>query len=165
MPTVQFRGAALSLSGSLPTVGAQAPGLQLLAPDLSEVALEDFDGRRFVLATVPSVDLPEAAQAVRNLHRALHESNDVAVAVVSGDSPFTLRRFQAFEGLEGVALLSCLGSDFGARWGVQIADVPLRGALCRATFVVDAEGAVRSATVLPDLLVEEPLDPLLAALR
>lgn len=138
--------------------------MDLVAPDLTEVALEDFDGRRIVVATVHSVDAPEGAQAVRNLHRALHERSDVALVVVTADSPFTLRRFQAFEGLEGAAVLSSLGTQFGARWGVLIDELPLRGHLCRAWFVVDKEGAVRFATVLADVGAEEPLDPLLSAL-
>lgn len=138
--------------------------MDLVAPDLTEVALEDFDGRRIVVATVHSVDAPEGAQAIRNLHRALHESSDVALVVVSADSPFTLRRFQAFEGLEGAAVLSSLGTQFGARWGVLVDELPLRGHLARAWFVVDQEGAVRFATVLPDVGVDEPLDRLLSAL-
>lgn len=165
MPTVKFRGASLKLSGTLPTLGGPAPAMELVAPDLSEVTLADFDGRRVVVATVHSVDSPEGAQAVRNLHRALHESNDVALVVVSADSPFALRRFQDFEALEGLATLSCLGTGFGAGWGVQIDDPPLRGHLCRAWFVIDEEGAIRLATVLPDLMADEPLDPLLQALR
>ena len=138
--------------------------MDLIAPDLTEVALEDFDGRRIVVATVHSVDAPEGAQAVRNLHRALHERSDVALVVVTADSPFTLRRFQAFEGLEGAAVLSSLGTQFGARWGVLIDELPLRGHLCRAWFVVDKEGAVRLATVLPDVGADAPLDALLSAL-
>ncbi|MBI1949030.1 MAG: redoxin family protein [Deltaproteobacteria bacterium] len=164
MPTVKFRGSDLKLAGSLPIVGANAPALELVAPDLSAVTLEDFHDRRVVIATVHSVDAPEGAQAVRNLHRALDAKEDVALVVVSADSPYALKRFQAFESLDGPALLSCLGWDFGTRWGVQIADAPLRGHLARAWFVVDSEGAIRLASVLPDLLQEEPLDPLLAAL-
>ena len=164
MPTVKFRGQDLQLAGSLPGVGANAPPWELVAPDLSAVTLEDFHDRRVVIATVHSVDAPEGAQAIRNLQRALDPKDDVALVVVSADSPYTLRRFQAFEALEDPALLSCLGSDFGTRWGVQIADAPLRGHLCRAWLVVDSEGAIRLATVLPELTQEEPLDPLLAAL-
>lgn len=164
MATVQFRGATLKLTGELPTVGNEAPPMELVAPDLTEVALEDFDGRRIVVATVHSIDAPEGAQAVRNLHRALHERTDVALVVVTADSPFTLRRFQAFEGVEGAALLSSIGSTFGARWGVLVDEAPLRGHLARAWFVLDVEGAVRFAALLPDVAGEEPLDPLLAAL-
>lgn len=164
MANVNFRGTDLKLAGTLPTAGANAPSLELTAPDLSAVTLDDFHDRRVVIATVHSVDAPEGAQAVRNLHRALDGKDDVALVVVSADSPYVLKRFQAFEGLDGPALLSCLGSDFGTRWGVQIAEAPLRGHLARAWFVVDSEGAVRLASVLPDLLQEAPLDPLLAAL-
>lgn len=165
MPTVNFRGKPLKLSGTLPTIGSTAPPMDLLAPDLTEVGLEDFHDRRVVLATVPSVDAPEDAQAVRNLHRALHHNDEVALVVVSTDSPYTLRRFQAFESLEGAALLSCLGTAFGTAWGVRVDEAPLRGHLCRAWFVLDSEGAVRLASILPDLTAEEPLDPLLAALQ
>ena len=165
MATVKFRGATLTLTGTPPKVGAAAPALALVAPDLSDVTQADFDGRRVVLATVHSVDAPEGAQAVRNLHRALHQSNDVALVVVSADSPYALRRFRDFEALEGVALLSCLGTDFGAAWGVRIDEAPLRGHLARAWFVLDDEGAVRLATILPDLAADEPMDALLAAVR
>lgn len=165
MPTTQFRGSTLKLTGTLPSVGARAPAMDLVAPDLSAVGLDDFDGRRVVVATVHSVDAPEGAQAVRNLHRALHESNEVALAVVSADTPFALRRFRDFESLEGVALLSCLGTDFGKAWGVQLDEAPLRGLLARAWFVLDDEGMVRLASVQPELAAEEALDPLLAALR
>ncbi len=164
MPTVKFRGSDLKLAGTVPNVGANAPALELCAPDLSAVTLEDFHDRRVVIATVHSVDAPEGAQAVRNLRRALEGNDDVALVVVSADSPYALARYAAFEALDGPALLSCLGSDFGTRWGVQIAEAPLRGHLARAWFVLDSEGAVRLATVLPELTQEAPLDPLLAAL-
>ncbi len=164
MTTVNFRGSDLKLAGSLPNVGANAPAFELSAPDLSAVTLDDFHDRRVVIATVHSVDAPEGAQAVRNLHRALDGKDDVGLVIVSADSPYALARFQAFEALDGPALLSALGTDFGARWGVQIADTPLRGHLARAWFVVDSEGAIRLATVLPELQQEAPLDPLLAAL-
>jgi len=165
MATTRFRGNSLKLAGALPSAGAPAPGMDLVAPDLSAVGLGDFDGRRVVVATVHSVDAPEGAQAVRNLHRALHQSNEVALVVVSADTPYALGRFRDFEAMEGLALLSCVGTAFGSAWGVAIEDAPLRGLLARAWFVLDDEGVVRLASVLPDLAADEPLDPLLAALR
>lgn len=165
MATTRFRGSSLKLAGALPSVGAQAPAMELAAPDLSAVGLDDFDGRRVVVATVHSVDAPEGAQAVRNLHRALHQSNEVALVVVSADTPYALGRFRDFEAMDGLALLSCVGTGFGSAWGVSIEDAPLRGHLARAWFVLDDEGTVRLASVLPDLAADEPLDPLLAALR
>lgn len=163
MATVLFRGAELALSGSLPTIGGEAPPMDVVTPDLKAVGLEDFDGRRFVLATVHSVDAPEGAQAVRNLHRALHERTDVALVVISADSPFTLRRFLNFESLEGVALLSSLGTTFGTKWGVQIEGPLLRGHLARAWFVVDDEGAVRHANLIPDVAADTSIDVLMQA--
>ena len=82
---------------------------------------------------------------------------------MSLDLPFAQNRFCGAEGIENLQN----GSDyqdrtFGNNWGVLIEELKL---LARSVFVVDANGTVTYADVVPEVTDEPNYDAALGALK
>ena len=56
-------------------------------------------------------------------------------------------------------------SSFGDDYGVRMTDGPLEGLLARAVVVVDADGVVRHAQLVPEISEEPDYEAALAAAR
>ena len=56
-------------------------------------------------------------------------------------------------------------SSFGGDYGVRMTDGPLEGLLARAVVVVDADGVVRHAQLVPEISEEPDYEAALAAAR
>ena len=55
METVYFKGNECHTCGNLPSVGSTAPDFSLVTPELKEVGLSDFPGKKIVLNIFPSL--------------------------------------------------------------------------------------------------------------
>ena len=64
METVYFSGNKCHTGGNLPKVGDKAPDFKLVTPELKDVSLETFKGKRVVLNIFPSLDTPVCAAGV-----------------------------------------------------------------------------------------------------
>ena len=72
---------------------------------------------------------------------------------VSVDTPFAQKRWCGAEGVEKMTMLSDYkGGKFGKDWGLYIAE-PL-GALARSVYVVDKDGTVVYAELVPEITQE-----------
>ena len=70
------------------SVGASAPDFTLIATDLSERSLGDYDGKVKILSVVPSVDTGVcSAQTKRFNEEAAALGDSIAVLTVSADLP------------------------------------------------------------------------------
>ncbi|MCI5141770.1 MAG: thiol peroxidase [Candidatus Electrothrix sp. ATG1] len=165
MAQVTFQETPVNTVGSLPAVGQDAPDFTLTKTDLSDVSLGDYKGKRLMLNIFPSVDTAVCAASVRRFNDEAGKLENTEVLCISRDLPFALDRFCGAEGLESVTSASELRSDdFGKDYGVRIADSALAGLFARAVVVIDEEGKVIYAQLVPEIAEEPDYQSALAAL-
>jgi thiol peroxidase len=165
-PATTLGGAPVTLFGTFPGVGQQAPDFTLVDKDLKDVSLQSFAGKRKVLNIVPSLDTAVCATSTRKFNEAAGKLNNTVVLVISADLPFAMSRFCVAEGLENVVTLSLMrGRDFMRNYGVKIADTPLAGVTARAVLVLDDKDKIIHAELVDDIKHEPNYDAALAVLR
>jgi thiol peroxidase len=163
MATVTLRGNPIQTSGELPSVGSSAPSFSLVGSDLAEVSEAKFAGKKVVLNIFPSIDTPTCATSVRTFNEKA-AGTDAVVLCVSEDLPFAQNRFCGSEGIENVMTASSFRSDFGAAYGLEMTDGPLKGLLARAVVVLDESGTVIHSELVPEIAQEPDYSAALGAL-
>ena len=165
MATTAFQGNPVHTSGDLPAVGQAAPAFALTAGDLGAVTSEGLLGGRVVLNIFPSIDTPVCAQSVRTFNERAAALEGTTVVCVSADLPFATGRFCGAEGIENVTIGSTFrNSEFLDDYGVGIAAGPLAGLCARAVVVIDADGNVLHAQLVPEITTEPDYDSAIASL-
>lgn len=165
MATVTLRGNPVNVGGNFPKVGDSAPDFNLTASDLSDVTLASYAGKRKVLNIVPSLDTPTCAKSTRVFNEKASAMSNTVVLVIAADLPFAMSRFCGAEGLKDVVALSTFrGKDFHTKYGVDIADGPLRGLTARGVVVLDENNKVKHAELVSEIAQEPNYDAALAAL-
>jgi thiol peroxidase len=165
MATTAFKGNPVQTVGDLPAQGETAPDFSVIGVDLSDVNLSDYAGKRVVLNIFPSIDTGVCATSVRRFNEVAAGLENTAVVCVSADLPFALGRFCGAEGIENVHTVSTFRSDFGADYGVTMADGPLAGLLARSVVVLDHNSEVVHAELVSDITQEPNYDAAVAALN
>ena len=165
MATVTLRGNPVNVGGNFPKVGDSAPDFNLTASDLSDVSLASYAGKRKVLNIVPSLDTPTCAKSTRVFNEKASAMSNTVVLVIAADLPFAMSRFCGAEGLKDVVALSTFrGKDFHTKYGVDIADGPLRGLTARGVVVLDENNKVKHAELVSEIAQEPNYDAALAVL-
>lgn len=166
METVYFSGNECHTGGNLPKVGDKAPDFKLVTPELKDVSLETFKGKRVVLNIFPSLDTPVCAAGVRRFNQEASSLADTVVLCVSMDLPFAAGRFCEAEGLRDVIPASAFRSPaFTKDYGVQLVDGPLAGLLTRAVIIIDKDGKVRYVDLVDEITHEPRYDEALDVLQ
>ncbi len=166
MATILFKGNPIRTVGDLPQKGQKAPAFSLVKTDLSAVSSQDLVGKKVVLNIFPSIDTGTCATSVRTFHKHAADYPDAVVLCVSKDLPFAHKRFCGAEGIDKVHAVSAFrGPDFGADFGVTIADGPLAGLFARAVVVLDGNGVVLHSQLVEELSHEPDYAAASAALR
>lgn len=142
MATVTLKGNSLETAGNLPKIGSSAPAFTLVKPDLSEVSLTDYQGKKLVLNIFPSIDTGTCATSVRTFNQKAAELNNTEVLCISMDLPFALGRFCGAEGIDKVSAASGFRSSFGKDYGLTFSNGPLAGLYSRSVVVIDESGKV-----------------------
>lgn len=155
MATTHFKSTPANTVADLPAVGSKAPDFTLVTTDLSEVTLSDYSGQWILLNVFPSVDTGVCAASVREFNERAASFENTVVLNVSMDLPFAQGRFCGAEGIERAVTASAFRSDFGADYGVALADSPMAGLLARAVLIINPEGNI-SYTQLIDEITTEP---------
>ena len=165
MASITLKGNPINTCGDLPGAGGSAPGFELVGLDLGNVSLEDFKGKKVVLNIFPSIDTPVCQTSTKTFNEKAAGLGDAVVLCVSKDLPFAFKRFCGAEGIENVQCASAFRSaSFGKDFGVEMTDGPLQGLLGRAVVVVDGEGKIVHAELVPEIAQEPNYDAALAAL-
>ncbi len=165
MSEFKLKGNVFNTVGTLPVVGASAPGFSLTKTDLSAVDLDDLRGKRIVLNVFPSLDTEVCAMSVRRFNAEAGNLDNTVVLCASMDLPFAHGRFCGAEGLDAVVSASDFRTGaFGRDYGMRIADGPLAGLLARSVVVIDAEGKVIHSQLCPETTEEPDYDAVLASL-
>ncbi len=165
MAIVTLKGNPVNVGGNFPKAGDSAPDFSLTAGDLSDVSLASYAGKRKVLNIVPSLDTPTCATSTRVFNEKASGMINTVVLVIAADLPFAMSRFCGAEGLKNVVTLSTFrAKDFHSKYGVDIADGPLRGLTARGVVVLDENNKVKHAELVPEIAQEPNYAAALAAL-
>ena len=152
--TVTFKGTAVHTNGMMPQKGEMAPDFTAVAGDLSDLSLGSLKGKRVILNIFPSLDTSVCATSVRKFN------------VKAAHLPFAQGRFCTTEGIENVKPVSLFRSkDFAGNYGLMMVDGPLAGLTARAVIIVDENGKVIYAQLVPEITEEPDYDAALSALK
>jgi thioredoxin-dependent peroxiredoxin len=166
MATVTLKGNPVTVAGTLPGKGVSAPDFKLTNKELKDLGLSDYSGKRKVLNIVPSLDTPTCAKSTRVFNEKASSMNNSVVLVISADLPFAMSRFCSAEGLNNVVTLSTFRNrDFHTKYGVDVADGPLKGLTARAVVVLDENNKVLHSELVSEIANEPNYDAALAALK
>lgn len=166
MATVTLGGNPVNVAGNFPKAGDTIPDFSLTGGDLKDVSLKDYAGKRKVLNIVPSLDTPVCQASTRKFNEKASSLSNTVVLVIAADLPFAMKRFCGAEGLNNVVTLSTMrGRDFHGKYGVDLADGPLKGLTARAVVVVDENNKVLHSELVPEIKQEPNYDAALAALK
>ncbi len=166
MAQFKFKGDSFHTAGELPKVGSKAPGFKLTKIDMSEIRLQELEGRKVILNVFLSVDTEVCAASVRRFNEEAAKLTDTTVLCVSMDLPFAHKRFCGAEGIENVDSVSDFRSgEFGKAYGVRIADGPLAGLLARSVVIVDGQGKIIYTQLVPEATQEPDYEAALKAAR
>ncbi|HEX4888384.1 MAG TPA: thiol peroxidase [Luteibaculaceae bacterium] len=165
MATITHKEIMLKLEGNVPTVGQLAPDFTGVLSDLKEVSLYQSTAKVKVLLPLPSLDTGTCAKETRRFNELLDQRPNLAAWVISMDLPFAMRRFCELEGIKNVTALSDFRSkEFGAKYGMFIAEGAMRGLHARAVFVLDQDNVIRHIELVEDLGAEPNYEAALKAI-
>ena len=153
---ITFKGAPMTLAGDAVAAGHAAPDFTLpyFEGGMQSLGLADLKGKPTILSVVPSLDTGVCAIQTKTFNEKLGGMGDKITAVtVSLDLPFAMNRFCGAESITNIKV----GSDyqersFGHAFGALIEELKI---LCRAVFVLDADGVVKHAEYVSEV-TEEP---------
>ena len=133
-------------------VGQAAPDFALFSDEKKEVKLSDFRGKNVILHFFPAAFTGVCTAQLCNArdNMGVYERLNAQVLGISVDSPFTLGKFKAENGYN-FPMLSDFNKTTIKEYGVYLENFVLgmHGVSKRAAFVIDTEGVVRYAEVMP----------------
>jgi thiol peroxidase len=140
MVSITFKQSPVTLLGQEVKVGDKAPNFTVLANDLSEKSLTDYEGKVRIISVIPSIDTGVCDAQTRKFNEEASKLNNITVLTISMDLPFAQKRWCAANGIENVITLSDHRDlSFGEAYGVAIKELRL---LARAVFVIDSNNQV-----------------------
>lgn len=148
MAQVTFKNEPITILGEEVKVGSVAPDFTVLANDLSEKTLKDYEGKKKLISAVPSLDTGVCSQQTRKFNEEAANEQDGVVLTISNDLPFAQKRWCAAEGLDNVITLSDHRDlSFGENFGVIMKELRL---LARSVFVLDKDNKVIYAEIVSE---------------
>lgn len=155
MAQITLKGKPIHTVGNLPALHTKAPDFRLVDKDLAEHTLQQFHGKRKILATVPSLDTGTCSLMTKHFNEFGKKHPGFVILTVSADLPFAQKRFCEHEGVHNVMTLSMMrDKEFGKAYGVLIQDGPLAGILARSVLVLDEKDHVLYAELVPEIAQE-----------
>ncbi|MEN6385987.1 MAG: thiol peroxidase [Phycisphaerales bacterium] len=161
---VTMKGNPITLIGNEVKVGQKAPDFEVTANDMSPVKFSSFGGKACIICSVPSLDTPVCNTMTRKFNEEAGKmGDDVKSITISMDLPFAQARWCGAAGIKNVLTLSDYkDAQFGNAFGMLIKDLRL---LARGVFVVDKQGIIRYASIMPDITNEPNYNEVLEAVK
>ncbi len=163
---ITFKGAPMTLAGEAVAVGQAAPDFtcHYFEGGMQTLSLADLKGKATILSVVPSLDTGVCATQTKTFNDKLSALGDKVNAVtISLDLPFGMNRFCGAESITNLKVASDYQDrSFGNAYGTLIEELKI---LCRAVFVLDADGKVTYVEYVPEVTQEPDYDAALAALE
>jgi thiol peroxidase len=163
--TVTMQGRPMALTGNEIKVGMPAPDFKVIDNDMLPMKFSrTYGGKVAVISVVPSLDTPVCDLETRRFNKEAEALGpDVGVLTISMDLPFAQKRWCGAAGVKAVRTYSDYQkAEFGKTWGVLLKDLRL---LARAVFIVDKDGIVKYAQIVPEVASEPNYEDILNALR
>lgn len=163
---VSLKGNPVDLAGKALAVGSKAPEFSLQNNGLEEVTLASSNGKIRIIATVPSLDTAVCHTETKKFNDQAATLPNVEILVVSMDLPFGQKRWCGAENVDKVKTLSAHRcTQFGEDYGVLIRGGKLDRCLCRAVFVISADGTVKYVEYCGEISEHPDYDAVLAAAK
>ena len=163
---ITFKGNPMTLAGEAVAAGGAAPDFTLhyFEDGMQTLTLDDLKGKPTLLSVVPSLDTPVCATQTKKFNEFLGELGGCISAItVSLDLPFAMNRFCGAENITNIRSASDYQDrNFGQNWGTLIEELKI---LCRAIFVLDANGKVVHAQYVAEVTEEPNYDAAIDALK
>lgn len=161
---VTFKGNPITLVGTPVKVGDKAPEFQVHKSLMDRTSLSEGKGKVLVITAAPSVDTGVCATQLRTFNQQLSAlSEDVEIWFITRDLVFALSRFCGAEGIDRVKVFSdAVDREFGANWGLVMKEL---GLLARSAFVVDRNGVITYAEIVPEMINEPNYDAVIEAAK
>jgi thiol peroxidase len=155
MTSLSFKGNPVHTTGNLPALNTKAPDFKLIDRDLREHTLHEFQGKKKILATVPSLDTGLCSIMTKHINEFAKKHPNIVVITVSADLPFAQKRFCEHEQVHNVITLSTMrGQEFGKAYGLLMQDGPLAGLLARSLFVLDEKDHILHVELVSEITQE-----------
>lgn len=155
MAEIKFKGKPIHTSGHFPVLHTKAPDFRLVDKDLNEHSLQQYHGKRKLIATVPSLDTGVCSAMTKHFNEFAKKHPGAVLITVSADLPFAQKRFCETENVRNVTIYSMMrDKEFGKAYGVLIQDGPLAGLLARSVLVLDEKDHVLYAELVPEITQE-----------
>lgn len=164
--STNFKGEGVAINGTFLQPGDKAKEFTLVANDLTEKSLLDYQGKRKILNIFPSIDTGVCATSVRKFNQLASQLENSVVLCISADLPFAQSRFCGAEALDNVVTLSVFRAPtFSKDYGVAMTSGPLKGLTARAVVIIDENDKVIYSELVDDITHEPNYDAGLNALK
>ncbi|MBI4801928.1 MAG: thiol peroxidase [Elusimicrobia bacterium] len=163
--TVTLQGKTMTLVGDEIKVGMTAPDFKVVDNEMLPLKFSrSFKGRIAVISVVPSLDTTVCDLQTRRFNKEAEALGpNVNVLTISMDLPFAQKRWCGAAGVNRIRTFSDYQkADFGKTYGVLIKELRL---LARAVFIVDRDGIVKYAKIMPEVAKEPNYTEVLNAVK
>jgi thiol peroxidase len=155
MGQVTLKGKPVKIVGNLPPLNTKAPDFRLVDKDLKDHTLQEYHGKRKLIATVPSLDTETCSIMTKHFNDFGKKHPNTLLITVSADLPFAQKRFCQHEDVHNILTLSMMrDKEFGKAYGLLVQDGPLAGILARSVIVLDEKDHVLYVELVPEITQE-----------
>ncbi|HBP98807.1 thiol peroxidase [Leuconostoc lactis] len=159
---VLLEGEVTALVGEPLKVGETLPHFKLEDQDGEKVKTADLIGQLMLISVVPDLNTGTCTLQTRHFNQTVDQFEGIQFLTVSTNTVAEQRDWCAAEGVKNLRMLSDEQESFGYATKLYI---PSQGFDARAVYIVDADGVVRYAQIVPEVSEEPDYDDALRVLR
>ena len=159
---VLLEGEVTALVGEPLKVGETLPHFKLEDQNGETVKTADLVGQLMLISVVPDLNTGTCTLQTRHFNQTVDQFEGIQFLTVSTNTVTEQRDWCAAEGVKNLRMLSDEQESFGYATKLYI---PSQGFDARAVYIVDADGVVRYAQIVPEVSEEPDYDDALRVLR
>lgn len=159
---VLLEGEVTALVGEPLKVGETLPHFKLEDQNGDKVKTADLVGQLLLISVVPDLNTGTCTLQTRHFNQTVDQFEGIQFLTISTNTVSEQRDWCAAEGVKNLRMLSDEQESFGYATKLYI---PSQGFDARAVYIVDSEGVVRYAQVVPEVSEEPDYDDALRVLR
>ncbi|WP_270753485.1 thiol peroxidase [Leuconostoc lactis] len=159
---VLLEGEVTALVGEPLKVGETLPHFKLEDQNGEKVKTADLVGQLMLISVVPDLNTGTCTLQTRHFNQTVDQFEGIQFLTVSTNTVAEQRDWCAAEGVKNLRMLSDEQESFGYATKLYI---PSQGFDARAVYIVDADGVVHYAQIVPEVSEEPDYDDALRVLR